>query len=116
MIKLLMILLQLIQVGRMNTSEPKPDDPNTPEEQQTPAPPEKGAPGFMDEVLIVLLLIPVIGVFIPQARDSVREGLLILNEMPEWFSFLVVLGVVSVFGFRKQLTEILSNLTNFRKK
>lgn len=116
MLKILMILLQLMQVGRMNTSDNKPDDPNTPEEQKTPTPVERGVPGFVDEVLIFLLLIPVIGVFIPQAREGIREGLIILNEMPEWFSFLIVLGVVSVFGFRKQLTEILSNLTNFRKK
>lgn len=77
---------------------------------------EKERVGYRDDILMVLFLIPVVGVFLPWTRDSIREGLAILNDIPDWFSLIIVLTVISIFGFRKQLTEILTNFTNFRKK
>lgn len=95
---------------------------NTPEEdKEKEAPvqkceqPEKDPIGIKDDLILLLFLVPVIGVFLPWTRDAIKEGLLILNDIPDWFSFIIVLGVVSMFGLRKQLSDILSNFTNFRK-
>lgn len=94
---------------------------NTPEEENKEAPvqkseqPEKDPIGIKDDLILLLFLVPVIGVFLPWTRDAIKEGLLILNDIPDWFSFIIVLGVVSMFGLRKQLSDILSNFTNFRK-
>lgn len=79
-------------------------------------PPEKDSVGIKDDLILLLFLVPVIGVFLPWTRDAIKDGLVILNDIPDWFSFIIVLGVVSMFGLRKQLTDILSNFTNFRKK
>lgn len=109
--RLLLLLLQFLQLGKMN---------DTPEENkevpvQKCEPPEKDTVGFRDDLILLLFLVPVIGVFLPWTRDAIKEGLMILNDIPDWFSFIIVLGVVSMFGLRKQLTDIVSNFTNFRK-
>lgn len=78
--------------------------------------PDKDPVGIKDDLILLLFLVPVIGVFLPWTRDAIKDGLVILNDIPDWFSFIIVLGVVSMFGLRKQLTDILSNFTNFRKK
>lgn len=94
---------------------------NTPEEENKEAPvqkceaPEKDQIGIKDDLILILFLAPVVGVFLPWTRDAIKDGLAILNDIPDWFSFIIVLGVVSMFGLRKQLTDIISNFTNFRK-
>lgn len=111
--RLLLIVLQLLQAVMMSS----PDD-----EKKEDAPvqncevPEKDAVGIKSSLILLLFLVPVIGVFLPWTRDAMKDGLAILNDIPDWFSFIIVLGVVSMFGLRKQLTDILSNFTNFRKK
>lgn len=93
---------------------------NTPEDENKESPvqsesPDKDQIGIKDDLILMLFLVPVIGVFLPWTRDAIKEGLIILNDIPDWFSFIIVLGVVSMFGLRKQLSDILSNFTNFRK-
>lgn len=93
---------------------------NTPEDEKERTPDMKCEPperegSIKSTLLMLLFLVPVIGVFLPWTRDAIREGLSILNEIPDWFSFIIVLGVLSMFGLRKQLTDILINFTNFRK-
>lgn len=114
--KLLLIVLQFFQAFMMNT----PDDKDVDKDKEPPIPeckiPEKDTVGFRDELILMLFLVPVIGVFLPWTQGVMKDGLAILNDIPDWFSFIIVLGVISMFGLRKQLSDILSNFTNFRKK
>ena len=87
---------------------------NTPVQQCEP--PEKDKVGIKDDILFIIGVAIVVGVFLPWTRDAIKDGFVILNDIPEWVSFIIVLGVVSMFGLRKQLTDILSNFVNFRKK
>lgn len=97
----------------MNTQ----DDPNKTDEQKCDVPEnKKDSVGLRDDILLFLFLVPVVGVFLPWTRDSIKEGLMILNEIPDWFSFIIVLAVISIIGLRKQLAEIITNFSNFRKK
>ncbi|MND22605.1 hypothetical protein D3C76_447620 [compost metagenome] len=110
--RLLLIVLQLLQAVMMSA----PDENKEEAPVQKVEAPEKDTVGIKDDLIFLLFLVPVIGVFLPWTRDAIREGLMILNDIPDWFSFIIVLGVVSMFGLRKQLSDILSNFTNFRKK
>lgn len=93
---------------------------NAPEDEKKELPvqvcesPERES-NFKSNLIVMLFLVPVIGVFLPWTRDAIKEGLTILNDIPDWFSFIIVLGVLSLFGLRKQLTDILTNFINFRK-
>lgn len=107
----LITLLRLLQVKNM-TDQTENNNPETP--PQAPEPKEKF--GLIDDLVFLLFLVPTVGVFLPQFRDDIKAGFDILSNMPDWFSFVIVLGVLSIFGFRKQLSDVLSNFTNFRKK
>lgn len=111
MINWLLTILRMLQTK--NTSD-TPEGDNSPE--VTPAPETNEKFGILDDLVFLIFLVPTLGVFLPQFRDDIKAGFDILSNMPDWFAFVVVLGVVSVLGFRKQLTDILSNFTNFRKK
>jgi hypothetical protein len=111
-------LLRILQARNMTTETEKPEEEGAaPSCTPPPATPEPtNPPGLLDDAVFLLFLIPMIGVFIPEVRDNVKAGFDILATMPTWFSFVITLGVISVFGLRKQLADILSNLTNFGKK
>jgi hypothetical protein len=109
-------LLRILQARNMTTETEKPEEGAAPACTPPPAPEPSNPPGLIDDAVFLLFLIPMIGVFIPEVRDNVKAGFDILATMPSWFSFVITLGVISIFGLRKQLTDILTNLTNFGKK
>ena len=61
-----------------------------------------------DEIVTVVVLIPVILVFIPGMEQVVKNGFDRLNELPEWYQYLVflvcsaALGIKGVDKFRKK--------------
>ena len=61
-----------------------------------------------DEIVTVVVLIPVILVFIPGMEEVVKNGFDRLNELPEWYTYLVflvcsaALGIKGVDKFRKK--------------
>ena len=61
-----------------------------------------------DEIVTVVVLIPVILVFIPGMEQVVKNGFDRLNELPEWYQYLVflvcsaALGIKGVDKFRKR--------------
>lgn len=107
-------LLRALQAQNMTTENDTPDE-GTPCTHPEPTEPTEKF-GLIDDLIFLLFLIPMIGVFIPQLRDNIKAGFDILDTLPNWFTFVVVLGVVCIFGLRKQLTDILTNFTSFGKK
>lgn len=107
----LLTLLRILQVKNMSET---PEDEKLPDAEKAPETEDKF--GIIDDLVFLIFLIPTLGVFLPQFRDDIKAGFDVLSSMPDWFSFVIVLGMISLFGFRKQLTDILSNFTNFRKK
>jgi hypothetical protein len=115
----ILTLLRILQARKMTTETEKPDEGAAPSCTPPPTctPPEPTEKfGLLDDLLFMLFLIPMVGVFIPQLRDNIKAGFDILDTLPNWFTFVIVLGVVCIFGLRKQLTDILSNFTSFGKK
>ena len=61
-----------------------------------------------DEIVTGVVLIPVILVFIPGMEQVVKNGFDRLNELPEWYQYLVflvcsaALGIKGVDKFRKR--------------
>ena len=61
-----------------------------------------------DEIVTVIILIPVILVFIPGMEEVVKNGFDRLNELPLWYTYLVflvcsaALGIKGVDKFRKK--------------
>ena len=61
-----------------------------------------------DEIVTVVVLIPVILVFIPGMEDVVKNGFDRLNELPDWYQYLVFLVCSAALGIK--------GLDKFRKK
>ena len=61
-----------------------------------------------DEIVTVIILIPVILVFIPGMEEVVKNGFDRLNELPDWYQYLVFLVCSAALGIK--------GLDKFRKK
>ena len=55
---------------------------------------------WKDELVTVVILIPTILVFIPGMEDIVKNGCERLNELPEWYTYLLFLTVSAALGIR----------------
>jgi len=55
---------------------------------------------WKDEFALVVLLLPSILVFIPSLTDNVKAGFAVLNELPEWYQYLLFIAVSSSFGIK----------------
>jgi len=55
---------------------------------------------FKDELVTIVILIPTILVFIPGMEDIVKNGFARLNELPEWYTYLLFLTVSAALGIR----------------
>jgi hypothetical protein len=56
----------------------------------------------------VIILIPLILVFIPGMEQIVKNGFDRLNELPEWYTYLVFLTISAALGIK--------GVDKFRKK
>ena len=61
-----------------------------------------------DEIVTVIVLIPVVLVFVPGMEEVVKAGFDRLNELPEWYQYLVFLVCTSALGIK--------GIDKFRKK
>lgn len=88
-------------------------------ESQEEAKPSKGRRkskvSYLDDLLLAVFLFPVVGAFLPWTRDTVRIGLELIKEIPDWFSFIVVLIVISAFGLRRYVVDIIERFINRSK-
>ena len=55
---------------------------------------------WKDELVTIVILIPTILVFIPGMEDIVKNGFARLNELPEWYTYLLFLTVSAALGIR----------------
>lgn len=53
-----------------------------------------------DEIVTIVILIPVILVFIPGMEDVVKAGFERLNELPEWYQGLVYITCLAALGLK----------------
>ena len=55
---------------------------------------------WKDEVVTVIVLIPVVLCFVPGFEDVVKTGFERLNELPEWYQYLVYVVRLAAVGIR----------------
>lgn len=63
---------------------------------------------WKDELVTIVVLIPVVLVFIPGMEEVVKNGFDRLNELPDWYQYLVFLVCSAALGIK--------GLDKFRKK
>lgn len=56
--------------------------------------------GWKDELVIIVLTIPLVLVFIPQMSEYVLEGFKILETTPDWYRWMIVMIYAATFGIR----------------
>lgn len=55
---------------------------------------------WKDELVTIVILIPCILAFIPGMEDIVKSGFERLNELPEWYQYLLFLTCSAALGIR----------------
>ena len=55
---------------------------------------------WRDELVSIVVLIPVVLVFVPGMEEIVKSGFDRLNELPEWYTYLVFLVCTSALGIK----------------
>ena len=55
---------------------------------------------WKDEVVTLIVLIPVVLCFVPGFEDVVKTGFERLNELPEWYQYLVYVVCLAAVGIR----------------
>lgn len=58
---------------------------------------------WKDEWLVIILSIPLVGVFIPGMVDYMLAGFEALKQTPEWYRYSVGLMIASSFGYQKAI-------------
>jgi len=53
-----------------------------------------------DEIATIVVLLPVCLVFIPGMEEIVKNGFDRLNELPEWYQYLVIAVILSALGLK----------------
>jgi hypothetical protein len=56
--------------------------------------------GWKDEWVLILLSIPLIGVFIPPLSPYMLKGFQVLEETPDWYRWLILLIFTAIYGIR----------------
>ena len=56
--------------------------------------------GWKDEMVIIILSIPMVGTFIPGIQPYIQTGFDQLGTTPEWYRWLVVMIYAATFGIR----------------
>ena len=56
--------------------------------------------GWKDELVIIVLTIPMVLVFIPTLSPFVLEGFKVLAITPDWYRWLIVMIYAATFGIR----------------
>jgi hypothetical protein len=56
--------------------------------------------GWKDELVIIVLTIPLVLVFVPPMTQYILDGFRVLQETPDWYRWLVVMIYAATFGIR----------------
>lgn len=56
--------------------------------------------GWKDELVIIVLTIPLVGVFVPGLSPFILEGFQVLESTPDWYRWMVVMIYAATFGIR----------------
>jgi len=55
---------------------------------------------FKDEIITIIVLIPVVLVFIPSMEDVVKQGFERLNELPQWYQNILYVTILAGLGLK----------------
>ena len=55
---------------------------------------------WKDEIITIIVLIPVVLVFIPSMEDVVKQGFDRLNELPQWYQNILYVTILAGLGLK----------------
>jgi len=71
--------------------------------------------GWKDEYLMLIITLPLVLCFIPDASPHIKTGFLSLKaSVPEWYMWLLLGVYIDTFGFRRILRNALSKVIDKR--
>jgi hypothetical protein len=68
---------------------------------------------WKDEFILLLFSLPIIMSFIPSLQEYAKEGFKNLEQAPDWFLYIYIGMVVTIYGLRGLLKEFIKNKFSF---
>lgn len=59
--------------------------------------------GWKDDYLLLITTMPLVLVFFPEMVPKITAGFIALDELPEWYMWVVLMVYIDTFGFRRVL-------------
>lgn len=72
--------------------------------------------GYKDEYLMFIVTIPLIMAFIPALVPYVEAGFAVLEEMPEYYKYMVAGVFIYVFGYKRIMLKLINAYLNSKIK
>lgn len=64
---------------------------------------------YKDEVILAVFLAPMVLAFIPGFDQYALRGFEVIQQMPQWYQYIIIGMVVVIYGMRGMLDKLLSS-------
>ena len=64
---------------------------------------------YKDEVILAVFLAPMVLAFIPGFDEYALRGFEVIQQMPQWYQYIIIGMVVVIYGMRGMLDKLLSS-------
>ena len=70
---------------------------------------------YKDELILIVFMTPMVLAFIPSMDVYALRGFEVIQQMPEWYQYVIIGMVVVIYGMRGMLEKVLaSKIPNFK--
>lgn len=75
---------------------------------------EQMSKSWKDELILVIFLAPMVLAFIPGMDKYALAGFTVIQQMPEWYQYIVIGMVVVIYGMRGMLEKLLDKKVSLK--
>jgi len=75
---------------------------------------EQMGKSWKDELVLIIFLAPMVMAFIPGMDKYSLAGFEVIQQMPEWYQYIIIGMVVVIYGMRGMVKQLVSNKLNIK--
>tara|TARA_R110000737_G_scaffold347703_2_gene379845 strand:+ start:62 stop:496 length:435 start_codon:yes stop_codon:yes gene_type:complete len=76
---------------------------------------EQMGKSWKDELVLIIFLAPMVMAFIPGMDKYSLAGFEVIQQMPEWYQYIIIGMVVVIYGMRGMVKQLVSNKLSIKK-
>ena len=76
---------------------------------------EQMGKSWKDELVLIIFLAPMVMAFIPGMDTYSLAGFEVIQQMPEWYQYIIMGMVIVIYGMRGMVKQLVSNKLSIKK-